>query len=148
MKCLLPYTQCIGCFFTYLDLFVVSFHFKNCRRYVIDCFTRNSFFVWLRNAYCLISSSLNDSVPAFFCMLYLSICSIVACMLLSVLQQVIFLGMFVNLWLSYIQFIDWFFTCSDLYVVSFHLNDCSWYVIGWLTSSAFFKWLWNDYCFI
>ena len=30
----------------------------------------------------------------------------------------------------FIQFIDWFFTCKVLYVISFHFNYCSWFVCG------------------
>ena len=40
------------------------------------------------------------------------------------------LCMFMGWLLSYIQFIDWFSTCFDLYVFSFLLNYCSKYVIG------------------
>ena len=82
--------------------------------------------------------------------------SILYSFLFELLQQVcywlfykkLFLCMMVICLLSYIQFIDWFFTCLDLYVVSFHLNHCSLYVICCLTRSDFLLWWWNDYYFI
>ena len=55
------------------------------------------------------------------------------------------LCMFVKWSLSYIQFIDWFFTCLDLYVISFHLNYCSVYDLGCLRRNKYFVWLWHDY---
>ena len=58
------------------------------------------------------------------------------------------LCMFVKWSLIYIQFIDWIYTFVYLYVVSFHLNYCSVYVIGCLTRSHYFAWLWNNFCLI
>ena len=55
------------------------------------------------------------------------------------------LCMFVKWFLSYIQFIDWFFICLDLYVVSFHLKYYSSYVIGCFTRSNYFEWLFFDF---
>ena len=49
--------------------------------------------------------------------------------------------------LFYIQFINWLYTCLNLYFVSFHLNYCSWCVVGCFTRSDYFVWLWNDYYF-
>ena len=53
---------------------------------------------------------------------------------------------FKNKLLSYFQFIDWSFTCIDLYVVSLYLNSCKWYVCGCFTRSDYvlcmiLKWL-------
>ena len=56
--------------------------------------------------------------------------------------------MFVKRFLSYSQYIDWFFICSILYVVSFHFNYCSLYGISCFTRSDYFVWLWNDYYFL
>ena len=56
--------------------------------------------------------------------------------------------MIVKWLLSYIQFIEWFFTCFDLYVFYFHFVNCRGYVIDCFTKSEFFVWLWNNYHFI
>ena len=45
----------------------------------------------------------------------------------------------------YIQFIDWFFIYINLYLVSFHLNYCRLYVIGYFTRSDLSVCLWNDH---
>ena len=44
----------------------------------------------------------------------------------------IFIFIIVKWLLSYIQFIDWFFICLDLFIVFFNLNYCSVYVCGCL----------------
>ena len=51
--------------------------------------------------------------------------------------------MVVKLLSSYIQCLNWFYACFDLYCVSIYLNYCSLYNIGWLTKSDHFVWLWN-----
>ena len=43
--------------------------------------------------------------------------------------------MIVKWLLSYIQFIDWFFSCLDLYVIYCHLKYCSEYICGYFMSS-------------
>ena len=52
--------------------------------------------------------------------------------------------MLVKWLLSYIQFIDWFFKCLDLYAISFYLNFCSWYVCCYFSKkwslSLIIKW--------
>ena len=48
-------------------------------------------------------------------------------------------------WLSfYIQFIDWFCTCLDLYGVSFHFNYYSPYGYCYFIRSDLFVWVLND----
>ena len=74
-----------------------------------------------------------------------------------ILLQQVFIGwltrsdhffMIETLLLFYIHTIDWFIPCLDLFVVSFHLNCCSWYDNGCLTRSDYFVWLWNNYYLI
>ena len=56
-----------------------------------------------------------------------------------------FTWLFVKWLLSYIQFIDWIFNCSDLFVVVYHFNYCRKYIIGCfymkLFLCMFLKWL-------
>ena len=68
-------------------------------------------------------------------MLLLFIWIIVASMILSILHKS-FLCIVVKWLLSYIQSIDWFVTCLDLYAVSLHLNFFSEYVIGLFTKKV------------
>ena len=52
--------------------------------------------------------------------------------------------MFVKFVLSYVQFNNWFFTCINLFVVSFHVKYWSEYDIGSFTRFYFIVCLWND----
>ena len=102
-----------------------------------ECLQKNAHFhsymkwytVCLWNKNYLISSSLTDSLLVWIFMLFLFISIFVAGIFLAVLQEVVSLYDCEKL-LIFIQFIDWFFPCLDLYVVSSHLNVCSLYVIG------------------
>ena len=84
------------------------------------------------------------SVINIITLLFLFIWIIVAGILLAVFFKKRLLCMNLKWLLSNIHFIDWFFTCSDLFVVSFHFNYCSWYVFMELT----FLCLWDHYYLI
>ena len=83
--------------------------------------------------HCLILYSLRS----IYIYIYFFIWIIVVRMSLAVFQEVITVYD-CGIWLKlYIQFIDLFCTCLDLYIVSFHLNYCRWYVICYFTTSHF-----------
>ena len=72
----------------------------------------------------------------------------VFCFLSFELLQSVFYLFFYNKWflsmikqwlLSYIQFIDWFIACLNLYGVSFYFDYCSWYGICCFTRSDYFN---------
>ena len=106
------------------------------------------YFVWLWNDYYLSTSFLINSFPA---VIILYNCKIIIIfkplywLILYLLRSVCCFFSFellypVYYWLCnrifyvwYIQFVDWLFTCLDLYVDSFHLNYSSGYVIGCFT---------------
>ena len=144
VKWLLSSIQLIGFTFTCWDMYVISFYLNYCSMYVCSFFTRNDYYVWLWNNLYLIFSSLVQSLLAWICMLFLFIWTIVAGMLVAVLQAVISLY---DSWMIIILYlVHWLiFTSFDLYMVSFHLNSCSQYVCGCFTRSDFIVWLWNDY---
>ena len=52
------------------------------------------------------------------------------------------------IWLFLFQFIYWFFSRLNLYVVSFFPNFCSWYVLAVFMGSDFYVWLWIFFCHI
>ena len=104
---LLSYIQFIDWFFTFSDLYIVSFHLTIYSWYVIGCFTRSFYFVWLLNYDYLISSSLIDYLFPWICLLFPFIWIIVGCMLLAFLREKIALNIFWMIIILY-PFIDWF----------------------------------------
>ena len=85
-------------------------------------FTRCDYFVWLWNDYYLISRSVIDSLLAEISMLFLFNWIVLAGIFVAVLQEVISRY-------TCEMIIDWSITCLDLYTVTFHLNNCSQYII-------------------
>ena len=76
-----------------------------------------------------------------------SFCLTAVCVLL-VFSKRLLLCVIVKWLFYYSRFIDWFFTCLDLYGVSFYLNCFSQYVIRSFTRNDYFVCLWNDYYLI
>ena len=94
--------------------------------YVISFFTRCDVAVCYWHDY-FISSSLIDSILDLIFLLYHINCIIVVSMLLAVLQEVIALYFLNDYYLIWSSLID-FFTCLDLYTVSYDLFACLWAV--------------------
>ena len=109
----------------------------------VAVFTKSNLSVYvLWNDHYYISSSLIGSLHALMCIFFLFNWIFLAGMLFYVFKKLL-LCMILKWLLLYIQFIDFLFTCLDLYVVSFYLNYCSEYGICCLTTNDFFVWLWN-----
>ena len=149
VKWSLLYIQCIDWFFYYLILYVASFHLDYCRAYVINCIYEKMIYLYVCEIIIIIC-------PVHLLILYL-LSSLCNSSLFEFLQRVCywmfckkwFLCMIVKWLSSFIQFIDWFFSCFDLYVISLHLHHCSWYVIGCFIKSHFVVCMWNiNYSFI
>ena len=104
-------------FFTCLDRYFIQFYLNYCREYVIGCFTIGN---------CVYYCDLFP--PIQWLILYLLKSSWVS-FSFELLWCVCFC-IFAKGSLSYIQFINWFFTCFNFHVVSFYLIHCSWYIRG------------------
>ena len=125
----------------FLSLYIsvyCCFHFSYCSSYVIGCFkTKCDYFVWLWYNYYLV-----NQVHPLSLYLFIIVCCFFQSELLQnagwlfVTRTIILL---VSGWsLSYIQFIDWFFTCLDHYAICFHMNFCSVYLHGCITRKNYF----------
>ena len=83
---------------------------------LLVCLPKGDYFVWLWHDYYLILRSLIDWLLALIFMLFLFIWNF-QCVYMFALYKKWLLWMVTTWLLSFIQFIDWFFTCLDLFVL-------------------------------
>ena len=145
VKWLISYIQFIDWFSSCLDLYFIHFISITVARMLLAVFTRSDFVVCLWNDYYLTFRLLIDSLLAWIRILfyfYLNYCSryVIGCFYENRFHCMVF-------WMIvfYIQFIDWFFTCFDIYFVPFRLNCFSPYVFTSIKRSDFFVFLGNIY---
>ena len=140
---LLSYITFIDSLFVCLDLFGGSLRLNDCSEYVCGHFYKKwflcmFFFIIILFPVHWLILSLDRYVYRFFTF---------------ELSQAVYLWTIYKKWLlclfekwsvSYTKFMDWFFTCFDICVVSFHLKYCRWHDIVCFTRNDYFIWMWND----